>query len=73
MRSKVWSKVADPAGYSDDVAPYLFKADADKMVADLDQAYRCALAAENNLDPGLTRTAIEGWLSIFGDHFPTYG
>lgn len=73
MRSKVWSKVADPAGYSDDVAPYLSKADADKMIAELDHAYRCALAAENNLNLGLKRTAIEGWRSIFGDQFPAYG
>jgi hypothetical protein len=50
MRSKVWSKVADPAGYSDDVAPYLRKVDAEKIIAELDYAYRCALAAETNLN-----------------------
>jgi hypothetical protein len=73
MRSKVWSKVADPAGYSDDVAPYLCKVDADKMIAELDYAHRSALAAETNLNRGLTKTAIEGWRSIFGDQFPAYG
>lgn len=73
IRSKVWSKVADPAGYSDDVAPYLLKADADNVINDLDHAYRCALTAEYNLNLGLIKTAIEGWRYIFGDQFPTYG
>jgi len=73
MREKVWSKVADPAGYSDDVALYLAKSTADKMIAALDRAYRSAVTAENYSTMGYARSAIEEWRSIFGDNFPAYG
>ncbi|RWD32579.1 MAG: nucleotidyltransferase [Mesorhizobium sp.] len=73
MRDKVWTKVADPAGYSDDVASYLAKSEADRMIAALDQAYRRALAAENYANQGYARLAIDEWRSIFADYFPAYG
>ena len=73
MRNKVWTKIADPAGYSDDVASYLVKADADKMITALDRAYRKAVEAENFARFRYARSAIDAWRSIFGDNFPTYG
>lgn len=73
MRGKVWSKIADPAGYSDDVAPHLSKAEADKMIAALDRAYRTAVGAESHAASWYMQSAIEGWRSIFGTYFPAYG
>jgi hypothetical protein len=73
MREKVWKMIADPAGYSDDVASYLVKADADKMISALTQSYRKAVDAESNANLGLVKSAIDDWRSIFGDYFPAYG
>ncbi len=73
MREKVWVKVADPAGYSDDVASYLTKAEADKIIAALDKAYRKAASAESDASYGLVRSAIHNWRELFGDYFPSYG
>lgn len=73
MRDKVWKKIADPTGYSDDVASYLAKSDADRIIAALDQAYRKALTAENYANQGYVKLAIDEWRSIFGDYFPAYG
>lgn len=72
MRGKVWFKVADPAGYSDDVASYLTKPEADKIIAALDRAFRKAVSAESNASYGYGRSAMEGWREIFGDYFPAY-
>lgn len=73
MRDVVWKKIGDPAGYSDDVASYLGKPEADRMVAVLDQAYRKSLTAESYAAQGYVRSAIDEWRSIFGDCFPAYG
>jgi hypothetical protein len=73
MRGKVWAKIADPAGYSDDMASYLSKAEADRMISALDSAHRSAVAAETYGSVGYVRSAIEEWQSIFGDCFPAYG
>lgn len=73
MRDKVWTKIADPAGYSDDVASYLAKSEADRMIAALDQAYRRARTAENYSNQGYAKLAIDEWRSIFADYFPAYG
>ncbi|AIC30006.1 nucleotidyltransferase domain-containing protein (plasmid) [Rhizobium etli bv. mimosae str. IE4771] len=72
MRAQVWTKVADPAGYSDDVAAYLQKAHADKMIAALDKAFHRAAVAETNAQQGFVKAAIDGWRGIFGDYFPPY-
>lgn len=73
MRGKVWVKIGDPAGYSDDVASYLAKSEADKIIAALDNAYRKAVAAESNASYGFVRSAVDDWRTIFGDYFPSYG
>ncbi|WP_245464019.1 CBASS oligonucleotide cyclase [Rhizobium sp. NXC24] len=73
IREKVWTKIADPAGYSDDVAPYLSKAEADRMISVINSAHRSAVAAETYASIGYVRSAIEEWRSIFGDYFPAYG
>ncbi|TIL44540.1 CBASS oligonucleotide cyclase [Mesorhizobium sp.] len=73
MRDKVWTKIADPAGYSDDVASYLAKSEADRMIAALDQAYRRARTAENYSNQGYAKLAIDEWRWIFADYFPAYG
>ena len=72
-RAKVWTKISDPAGYADDVAPYLTKAEADRVIAALDRDYQKAIGAESHAAYGYERTAIEEWKQIFGDYFPAYG
>jgi hypothetical protein len=73
MRDRVWKKIADPAGYSDDVAPYLAKSHADKIIAALGRAHAKALDAENYARQGYARLAIDQWRSIYVDYFPSYG
>jgi hypothetical protein len=73
MRAKVWTKIADPAGYSDDVASHLSKPEADRIIAVLTNACRSAVAAETYAASGYVRSAIDEWRSIFGDYFPAYG
>ncbi|MBP2443781.1 CBASS oligonucleotide cyclase [Rhizobium leguminosarum] len=73
MRAKVWTKIADPAGYSDDVASHLSKPEADRMIAVLTNACGSAVAAETYTASGYVRSAIDEWRSIFGDYFPAYG
>jgi hypothetical protein len=73
MRDNVWKKIPDPAGYSDDVASYLLKTQADKMIAALDASYRQAVAAESYARGGYTMHAFDDWRAIFGDYFPAYG
>lgn len=73
MRGKVWRKVPDPAGYSDDVASYLTKWQADRMIAALESAYGKAVSAEAHAGYGYVASAINGWRDIFGDYFPAYG
>ncbi len=73
MRAKVWTKIADPAGYSDDVASHLSKLEADRIIAVLTNACRSAVAAETYAASGYVRSAIDEWKSIFGDYFPAYG
>lgn len=73
MRDKVWVKIVDPAGYSEDVASYLGKSEADRMISALDQAYRKALTAENYAHQGYAKLAIEEWRSVFAHYFPAYG
>ncbi|NEH46105.1 hypothetical protein [Rhizobium leguminosarum] len=73
MRSKVWTRIADPAGYSDDVASYLSKAEADRLIAVLTNAHRSAVAAETYSGSGYVRSAMDEWRLIFGDYFPAYG
>lgn len=70
MRGRVWTKIADPAGYGDDVAPNLTRVEADRMIAAMTRSLRSAVAAETYGNLGYVRTAIDEWKNVFGGYFP---
>ncbi|MDR6625696.1 CBASS oligonucleotide cyclase [Caulobacter segnis] len=73
-RAKIKFKLADPAGYSDDVAAYLTKTEEmDKIIGRLDWAYATALEAEQLAANGRIREAFERWNLILKGYFPAYG
>lgn len=64
----------DPAGYGGDVGNYLNTQEKIKNVSDkLELAYERAVKAENFESKGYTKDAVDMWLKIFGDYFPSYG
>jgi hypothetical protein len=72
-RDKVDKKLADPAGYSDDVAAHVNTQEGiAKIVKRLEWAYDSAVKAELLEDDGRTEEAFDRWGSIFKGYFPTY-
>ncbi|OJU08033.1 MAG: nucleotidyltransferase, partial [Caulobacterales bacterium 68-7] len=73
-RAKIHSKLADPAGYSDDVAAYLnTEAAMDNVVKRLDWAFQQARDAEADDAAGRTAKAFERWRLLLPNSFPAYG
>lgn len=73
-RAKIPVKLADPAGYNDDVAPYLNTQVAfDAIVNRLDWAFERAKEAEALAAAGKIEKAFDKWSLIFKDYFPAYG
>ncbi|HEX2841382.1 CBASS oligonucleotide cyclase [Hyphomicrobium sp.] len=73
-RAIVPVKLADPAGYSDDVATYIStQKQIDDIVNRLKWAYDTALEAENLASSGKISAAFERWQKIFPGYFPAYG
>lgn len=73
MRAAIWAKIADPAGYSDDIAPWLSPGDRERLSRRLDEAYNVAVQAESNAQYGYLKTSMECWRRLFGESFPAYG
>lgn len=73
-RAKIKVKLADPAGYSDDVAAYLTKTEEmDRIIGRLDWAYATALEAEQLAANGEIGEAYDKWNLILKGYFPAYG
>ena len=73
-REKIRFKLADPAGYSDDVAAQVnTDAKMSAIIAALDTAYARAKAAEELAAEGKIKEAFDKWRLLFGDYFPAYG
>jgi hypothetical protein len=73
-REKIKVKLADPAGYSDDVGAHVnTEAEMDKLIKRLQWAYDTAKAAEACASSGDIKGAFEKWTLIFKDYFPPYG
>lgn len=67
-------KNLDPAGYGGDVGSYINTQEKiDQAVSKFQIAYERALKAEDFALRGYTPQAIETWIKIFGNNFPTYG
>lgn len=73
-RDKIKVKVADPAGYSDDVGAHVnTQAAMDQIIKRLAWAYDRSVEAESLEAKGNTEAAFEKWRAVFKDYFPAYG
>jgi hypothetical protein len=73
-RALIPVKLADPAGYSDDVGSYISTEDQIRKVVDrLDWAYDRAREAEALEARDEVKEAIDKWWTLFKDYFPSYG
>jgi len=73
-RNYVRSKLADPAGYSDDIGYYICNEAAfAAVISKLDTAYNRAFKAEKYASENKIPRAVEEWQKVFGDYFPSYG
>ena len=72
-RARIRTKLADPAGYSDDIAQHIDTATKmDSIVARMDWALARASEAERLAAAGRTAEAMERWSKLMPNHFPTY-
>lgn len=72
-RAMIRVKLADPAGYSDDVGAHVnTTAVMDSLISRLDWAYRRALEAEQLAQAGRIEEAFAKWSLILKNYFPAY-
>lgn len=72
-RAKIRTKLADPAGYSDDVAQHVNTIDQmDAIVKRMDWALARALEAERLANEGKIAEAFAKWVQLMPNHFPAY-
>ena len=73
-REKINFKLADPAGYNDDVAAHVSTTEAiNRIVAALEVAYITANDAEVLAARGNMKVAFERWSTLLDGYFPSYG
>ncbi len=73
-RAKIRTKLADPAGYSDDVAQHINNTEQmEAIIKRLDWALARAREAENFEFNGQTADAFDRWTKLIPSHFPAYG
>jgi len=73
-RDMVAKKNPDPAGFGGDVGSYInTREKIEEAVSKFQLAYERAVKAEEYAQKGYIKTAVEYWIKIFGDYFPTYG
>ena len=66
-------KLADPAGYSDDVGAHVNTAAMmDNLISQLDWTYRRALEAEEWTEPSRIQEAFAKWSLILKEYFSAY-
>jgi hypothetical protein len=72
-REKLKYKLADPVGYSDDVASYISTvAQIQEGTTKFQTAYDRAVKAEDYAKRGNISDAMAEWKKVFGDYFPNY-
>lgn len=73
-RDLITKQNPDPAGYGGDVGNYINTQEKIKeAVTKFELAYNRAIKAEDFDNRGYTKDAVDLWIKIFGDNFPTYG
>ena len=73
-RPKIRSKLADPAGYSDDIAQHINTTEQmDAIVSRMDWAFARAQEAEQLAAAGKIKEAMAKWSKLMPSHFPGYG
>jgi hypothetical protein len=72
-RAKIRVKLADPAGYSDDVGAHVNTTAAmDSLITRLDWAYSRAREAEQLANAGRAEKAFAKWALLLKGYFPAY-
>ncbi len=73
-RTLITQKNLDPAGYGGDVGGYINTQEKiQEAVEKFKLAYDRAVKAENHATQGNVKEAIDMWIKIFGNYFPSYG
>lgn len=75
-KARAWIpvKLADPAGYGDDVGSYIAgQAMIDEAVGKLQADYERAVKAEQHAEAGDMVNAFDMWKKVFAEPFPAYG
>lgn len=73
-REKVTKQNPDPAGYGGDIGSYIIgQTQIAEAVSKFQLAYDRAIKAEDFERRNYTSDAIDMWIKIFGDYFPSYG
>lgn len=73
-RPKIRTKLADPAGYSDDVAQHINTTEQmDAIVSRVDWAFVRAQEAEQLAAEGKIAESMAKWSKLMPNHFPAYG
>lgn len=73
-RTLIAQKNLDPAGYGGDVGSYINTQEKiQEAVSKFELAYNRAIKAEDYAKRGYVKDAIDMWIKIFGDYFPSYG
>jgi hypothetical protein len=73
VRTKVRVKLADPAGYSDDVGAHVNTEVAmQNLIGRLEWAHARALEAEQLAAAGRIEEAFAKWALLLKDYFPAY-
>lgn len=72
--SYIKQKNPDPAGYGDDVGSYLNTNEkVSHAISCFETAYKRAIKAEEYAKRGNIAEAVNTWIKIFGNYFPSYG
>lgn len=73
-REKVTKQNQDPAGYGGDIGSYIIgQAQIAEATSKFQLAYDRAIKAEDFDRRGNAKDAIDMWIKVFGDYFPSYG
>lgn len=72
-RQRIAEANPDPAGFGGDVGYYIDSQKINAAVSAFNSAFSRAAGAEASGRQGNTSKALDGWRSVLGESFPTYG
>jgi len=72
-RERIKYKAKDPVPYGGEISGLRNISTSADAVSRFETAYNRAIKAENYSSNGYTSNAVDEWIKIFGDYFPTFG